>query len=174
MVVSSPDTSDTLKEPRVSRVRTKPTPLDAFSDVVPIKAEPYIKAEMDDESPSTKRGGRWLAEEHQLFLEGLRAYGKNWKKVAQVVPTRSTVQIRTHAQKFFKRMSQERHLPLSPTHLGKGDQHIFIAPDSEASAWFEPVELIADDCPSSHKLFEHRDFFPEFPDFDATLEQFQF
>ncbi|EQC39667.1 hypothetical protein SDRG_03096 [Saprolegnia diclina VS20] len=164
-----------MMAPRLPRVRAKVAPLQAHTDG--IKVEPCLKSELDDDlSPtssngSTKRGGRWLAEEHQLFLEGLRAYGKNWKKVAQVVPTRSTVQIRTHAQKFFKRMSQER---LSPTASGK-EHHIYLASDAEASAWFEPVELIADDCPSGAKFFDqHRDFFPEFPDFDATLEQFQF
>ncbi|OQR94054.1 hypothetical protein THRCLA_08261 [Thraustotheca clavata] len=137
-VKSSHSTSDDT--PRASpqpRVRSKPTPLDSVPTMVPIKAEPFLKPDHDDDSPSTKRGGRWLAEEHQLFLEGLRTYGKNWKKVAQVVPTRSTVQIRTHAQKFFKRMSQERAQPPSPTHLKQ--DHIFIAPDAEGSAWFAPL-----------------------------------
>jgi len=35
-----------------------------------------------------------------LFL-GLRIYGKNWKKIEQLVQTRSGSQIRSHAQKFF-------------------------------------------------------------------------
>ena len=35
-----------------------------------------------------------------LFI-GLRIYGKNWKKIEQLVQTRSGSQIRSHAQKFF-------------------------------------------------------------------------
>lgn len=35
-----------------------------------------------------------------LFL-GLRVYGRNWKKIEQLVQTRSGSQIRSHAQKFF-------------------------------------------------------------------------
>jgi len=45
--------------------------------------------------------GRWTNEEHDLFLQGLRAYGKDWKRIANLVKTRTVVQIRTHAQKFF-------------------------------------------------------------------------
>ena len=32
---------------------------------------------------------------------GLRIYGKNWKKIEQLVESRSGSQIRSHAQKFF-------------------------------------------------------------------------
>lgn len=31
-------------------------------------------------------------------------YGKDWKKMAPLIKTRTLVQIRTHAQKVFKRM----------------------------------------------------------------------
>lgn len=29
--------------------------------------------------------GRWTKEEHELFLEGLQLYGKEWKKIAHMV-----------------------------------------------------------------------------------------
>eukprot|EP00826_Nyctotherus_ovalis_P010882 TRINITY_DN12842_c0_g1_i21.p2 TRINITY_DN12842_c0_g1~~TRINITY_DN12842_c0_g1_i21.p2 ORF type:complete len:139 (+),score=50.25 TRINITY_DN12842_c0_g1_i21:475-891(+) len=48
--------------------------------------------------------GRWTKEEHKRFLEGLRLYGKNWKKVQAHVRTRSTTQVRSHAQKHFIRL----------------------------------------------------------------------
>uniref|UniRef100_A0AAV1UDC9 Uncharacterized protein n=1 Tax=Peronospora matthiolae TaxID=2874970 RepID=A0AAV1UDC9_9STRA len=47
------------------------------------------------------KGGRWTSEEHAAFLEGIRLYGKDWRRVAQVVKTRSAVQTRTHAQKYL-------------------------------------------------------------------------
>ena len=42
--------------------------------------------------------GRWTEEEHELFLEALKKYGKEWKKIAGAVQTRTIVQTRTHAQ----------------------------------------------------------------------------
>ncbi|KAL3658947.1 hypothetical protein V7S43_016085 [Phytophthora oleae] len=47
------------------------------------------------------KGGRWTSDEHAAFLEGIRLYGKDWRRVAQVVMTRSAVQTRTHAQKYL-------------------------------------------------------------------------
>eukprot|EP00597_Dinobryon_sp_UTEXLB2267_P005784 CAMPEP_0170064464 /NCGR_PEP_ID=MMETSP0019_2-20121128/4938_1 /TAXON_ID=98059 /ORGANISM="Dinobryon sp., Strain UTEXLB2267" /LENGTH=1142 /DNA_ID=CAMNT_0010271133 /DNA_START=213 /DNA_END=3641 /DNA_ORIENTATION=+ len=54
--------------------------------------------------------GRWTRQEHALFLEALSLYGKEWKKVASMVKTRTVVQTRTHAQKYFQKVtkSQER------------------------------------------------------------------
>lgn len=51
--------------------------------------------------------GRWTAEEHRLFLEGIMRYGKDWKKMQPLIKTRSLVQIRTHAQKVFKKIRQK-------------------------------------------------------------------
>lgn len=48
--------------------------------------------------------GRWKTDEHIQFLEGIKKHGKNWKLVEQHVPSRSGPQIRSHAQKFFKRI----------------------------------------------------------------------
>jgi len=48
--------------------------------------------------------GRWEIEEHIQFLEGIKKHGKNWKLVEKHVPSRTGSQIRSHAQKFFKRI----------------------------------------------------------------------
>jgi len=48
--------------------------------------------------------GRWTRKEHELFLEALKKYGKEWKKVASAVKTRTVVQTRTHAQKYFQKV----------------------------------------------------------------------
>lgn len=50
--------------------------------------------------------GRWTKEEHDLFLEGISRYGKEWKKIANLISTRTVVQVRTHAQKYFQRLSK--------------------------------------------------------------------
>jgi SHAQKYF class myb-like DNA-binding protein len=50
--------------------------------------------------------GRWTKEEHEAFLSALKMYGKEWKKVAAKVKTRTVVQTRTHAQKYFQKLSK--------------------------------------------------------------------
>lgn len=47
----------------------------------------------------TEATGRWSNEEHDLFIRGLELYGKGWKKIANLIKTRTVVQIRTHSQK---------------------------------------------------------------------------
>ena len=54
-----------------------------------------------------KSTGRWTQKEHILFIEGLKIYGKNWKKVESYIGTRTGTQIRSHAQKFFNRIRKE-------------------------------------------------------------------
>ncbi|ETW04166.1 hypothetical protein H310_04518 [Aphanomyces invadans] len=53
-------------------------------------------------------GGRWSDHEHRLFLQGIELYGKDWRRIARLVQTRTTVQTRSHAQKHFDRMEKER------------------------------------------------------------------
>ena len=48
--------------------------------------------------------GRWTKEEHEKFLEGIVLYGINWKKIKTLIETRTLMQVRSHAQKFFYKM----------------------------------------------------------------------
>ena len=52
--------------------------------------------------------GRWSYEEHRLFLKGLEMHGKGWKKIAGLIKTRTVVQIRTHAQKYFQKLAKAK------------------------------------------------------------------
>ncbi len=63
--------------------------------------------EDDEESNTNRTSGRWSKEEHHRFIEGLTKYGKNWKKVEEHIGTRTGAQIRSHAQKFFIRLTKE-------------------------------------------------------------------
>jgi len=51
-----------------------------------------------------KSTGRWTTEEHDEFLKCLDIYGREWKKVAERITTRTAAQIRSHAQKYFKKL----------------------------------------------------------------------
>jgi SHAQKYF class myb-like DNA-binding protein len=55
----------------------------------------------------SKLNGRWGKLEHNRFVEGLKKFGKNWKKVEEHVGTRTGAQIRSHAQKFFNKLQKE-------------------------------------------------------------------
>ena len=49
------------------------------------------------------KSGRWSVGEHQLFLQGLKKHGRNWKLIQGLIKSRTATQVRTHAQKFFTR-----------------------------------------------------------------------
>lgn len=71
---------------------------------------PTKKARSRKRSPQVKAGqsnGRWTHEEHQTFLEGLKVCGREWKKVASRIPTRTSAQIRSHAQKYFSKLQRD-------------------------------------------------------------------
>jgi SHAQKYF class myb-like DNA-binding protein len=51
--------------------------------------------------------GRWTASEHAAFLRGLALYGREWKRVAADIPTRSASQVRSHAQKYFAKLQKD-------------------------------------------------------------------
>ena len=48
--------------------------------------------------------GRWNDDEHLKFLEAINIYGNNWREVQKYVKTRSSNQVRSHAQKFILKL----------------------------------------------------------------------
>ena len=52
--------------------------------------------------------GRWSKEEHYRFIEALKLFGKEWRRVQQHVATRTSTQARSHAQKFFVKLEKRR------------------------------------------------------------------
>ena len=46
--------------------------------------------------------GRWTEKEHYLFLIAVKEHGKDWKKIEEIVKTRSSTQARSHSQKVLK------------------------------------------------------------------------
>ena len=65
------------------------------------------KKVMDPPKVKGKKTGRWSQTEHDAFLRGLRKHGRAWKRIAAVIKTRTVVQIRTHAQKYFIKVAKE-------------------------------------------------------------------
>ena len=82
--------------------------------------------------------GRWTKDEHRRFLEGLKLYGKTWKKVQEYVRTRTAAQIRSHAQKYFIKSNikpSEKNSP-SPKELSEE----LIAEGTSSANSFNTVE----------------------------------
>ncbi|CAJ1941095.1 unnamed protein product [Cylindrotheca closterium] len=50
--------------------------------------------------------GHWTDAEHEAFLEALDKFGRKWTKIASTIPTRSTSQVRSHAQKYFDKLKR--------------------------------------------------------------------
>ncbi|KAM0945191.1 putative transcription factor MYB-HB-like family [Dioscorea sansibarensis] len=55
----------------------------------------------------TKQREKWTEEEHSKFLEALKLYGRAWRRIEELIGTKTAVQIRSHAQKFFTKMGRE-------------------------------------------------------------------
>ena len=71
------------------------------------------------EPESEKQSRYWTEEEHSKFLEAVRCFGAhNHKVIASHVGTRSSTQVRSHSQKFFKKLETFRGRGL-PTMLRK-------------------------------------------------------
>lgn len=69
------------------------------------KSSDEVNSEYDKNS--NERQGRWLQSEHFRFLKGCLLYGNNWGKVKDIVKSRSSAQIRSHAQKYLIKLCKK-------------------------------------------------------------------
>mmetsp|Transcript_36168 Transcript_36168/g.87295 ORF Transcript_36168/g.87295 Transcript_36168/m.87295 type:complete len:1009 (-) Transcript_36168:436-3462(-) len=89
----------------VSNARAQPAPIAANGQVLPTS---NTVSAISPTTGQVENTGRWTAEEHRLFLQGLEQHGKGWKKIATLIKSRTVVQIRTHAQKYFQKLAKAR------------------------------------------------------------------
>ena len=94
-------------------------------------SQQFMATDRNPAATNSGRGGgnigRWTEKEQTAFVDGLRKYGKNWKKISQMVKTRSLTQIRTHAQKYFKKADNKQAAAAAAT--------------ATTAAWLPPPSL---------------------------------
>lgn len=100
------------------------------------KASKKRRVQQDHSPPPPKHRstGRWTQEEHEKFLDGIGIHGKEWKKIASMIDSRTVVQIRTHAQKYFQRIAKKRGMKNSDRASSSGTRASSTKKKSRRSA----------------------------------------
>ncbi|XP_072967055.1 uncharacterized protein [Typha angustifolia] len=83
-------------------------------DIVSLSLKGMQSKDMDEfdikvRKPYTisKQREKWTEEEHEKFLEALKLYGRAWRQIQEHIGTKTAVQIRSHAQKFFSKVDHK-------------------------------------------------------------------
>ncbi|KAJ0974536.1 hypothetical protein J5N97_016501 [Dioscorea zingiberensis] len=78
-------------------------------DKMPVEERNSSMEELKVRKPYTisRPRERWTIEEHHRFLEALRLHGRAWRRIQEHIGTKTAVQIRSHAQKFFSKVMRE-------------------------------------------------------------------
>lgn len=98
---------------------------------------------MNEENDSRQyKQGRWSKEEQGLFKLAYQWHGKDWKKLSDLIPTRNIKQIRSHAQKFQKKMDKSQESE-------KSSVKIYVLD----SALNELTDYISQTCSVSYKKY---------------------
>ena len=91
-----PEKTTYLQRKRDIKFLTKKSPY--------FKVENYSRHRRKNLENLDSKDGRWTKDERIKFFHGIALYGANWKKVKSLISTRTAIQVRSHAQKFFIKM----------------------------------------------------------------------
>ena len=75
------------------------------------ESEVASKTEVKEKSCSSnkedKKIGVWSEREHERFIEAMELYGNDWPSVVKYIGTRTANQVRSHAQKYYRKLKRK-------------------------------------------------------------------
>ncbi len=92
------------RDAEVERIRALKRPRNKEEQLVVNAVSSKDRREAEKAAKPSRNTGRWTAEEHDEFLKCLDIYGREWKKAAERITTRTAAQIRSHAEKYFQKI----------------------------------------------------------------------
>ncbi|EYU25150.1 hypothetical protein MIMGU_mgv1a009601mg [Erythranthe guttata] len=98
----------------------------------------------------------WSEPEHDKFLEALQLFDRDWKKIEAFIGSKTVIQIRSHAQKYFLKVQKSgtnEHLP--PPRPKRKSAHPYPQKASKAAPVVSPEVSSFQASPSS--AFRHPD-----------------
>jgi SHAQKYF class myb-like DNA-binding protein len=99
-----------------------------------------MNSEMDS---SAGKQGRWTKEEQSLFNLAFQWHGRDWKKLAEIIQTRTIIQIRSHAQKYCKKIAKKEE-------SGEVEAHRVYVLEGALNSL---SEYISNTCSNSYKKY---------------------
>ncbi|XP_004308049.1 PREDICTED: protein REVEILLE 6-like [Fragaria vesca subsp. vesca] len=100
----------------------------------------------------TKSRESWTEPEHDKFLEALQLFDRDWKKIEAFIGSKTVIQIRSHAQKYFLKVQKNgtsEHLP--PPRPKRKASHPY---PQKASKNALALPQVSGSCQSSSALLE--------------------
>jgi len=149
LVASQHCKRQTAKQVELATTKSCKKQRSVLSPVTGLKKRPYCPKPAQPPHIAT---GRWSTAEHALFLKGLAAYGKEWKKVSKMIPSRTVVQIRTHAQKYFQKLEKQKQKEFAHRERWNAMRTQTIQPRTRGPNSFTPPPPLPRRCGSSMSL----------------------
>lgn len=124
-------------DPKSAVQNKSPTlqPMDSAAPMAVQKGKGDVRNERKPKKASAngvqENTGRWTKSEHEIFIEGLKRHGREWKLIAAMIKTRTVVQIRTHAQKYFQKVQKKQNAQLKQDAQVAGEGTVSVAKTSK-------------------------------------------